>query len=234
MLETMRLKNAVVILLTLAVSAIATSTRAEDSALERLENAGVRVRATHTDADGTTGANIRLFFPRGWTWTHEYDGLIRKLISTLDKPPTLYVSRPRLPEHKMLDVLAKDHPELSVKWMSGTFLGVTTQPFNSINCTVNSVIPDTPAQRAGMMKGDTIVRINEVKIKNFDALNKSIRRFLPGDEIEIYVRRGSKDLSVRAKLGLIDLQATNNGEPSDAPKDRASRIDNGKPTAGPR
>ncbi len=55
-----------------------------------------------------------------------------------------------------------------------------------------SVTKDSPAERAGVQAGDTVVRINDLRASTelFGSLGASVE---PGDTVRLVVRRGSKD-----------------------------------------
>ena len=188
---------------------------ADESIVERLQKSGVRIRAAPVDGDGMSKAPTGLMIPRGWTWTDQSDLLIRELISTLDTPPILYICGPRVPGHENVDNLQKDFPNLSVKRIAGTFLGVTCR-LRSVGCQVHGLVSGSPAESAGLKKGDTIVRVNEIAIVNFEMLRKAIQEFLPDEAVEIHVKRELMELKISVTLTAFPLRTTASGEPSDA------------------
>lgn len=58
----------------------------------------------------------------------------------------------------------------------------------------------SPAERAGVQKGDVITRFHGITIKNLEDLTVALRSSAPGDEVEVELARGDARLKVRAKL----------------------------------
>jgi Peptidase family M28/PDZ domain/PA domain len=62
------------------------------------------------------------------------------------------------------------------------------------------VSAESPADRAGLRAGDVIIRFAGVEIQNVDDLRGQLGAKIPGDEVEIVVRRGTQSITVRAVL----------------------------------
>jgi len=62
------------------------------------------------------------------------------------------------------------------------------------------VFPDTPAARAGLLVNDRIVSIEGLPTPNREALIRTVRRFNPGDRVELEVERGEETLRLLAYL----------------------------------
>jgi putative serine protease PepD len=85
------------------------------------------------------------------------------------------------------------------------FLGVvgTPSPAPEPGALVADVKDGSPAARAGLMKGDRIIAINDQTISGFPELASAIRRFTPGDVVTLrYVRNGK---TTDAKITLGDF-----------------------------
>jgi hypothetical protein len=65
---------------------------------------------------------------------------------------------------------------------------------------VSDVIAQTPAEKAGLQKGDIITRVNDNEISNGQQFREAIRSFKPGDEISITYLRDGKENKVAATL----------------------------------
>lgn len=65
---------------------------------------------------------------------------------------------------------------------------------------VTEVVADSPAAQAGLEVGDVIVAIDDAAVTGRDGLVATIRRFAPGDQVEIGVMRGGEAVTLRATL----------------------------------
>jgi serine protease Do len=66
---------------------------------------------------------------------------------------------------------------------------------------IDSVQPNTPADEIDLMVGDIITKIDEVEIKNWDDLRKTLGQYDPKDEVTLTVLRGNKEMKIKAVLG---------------------------------
>jgi S1-C subfamily serine protease len=61
---------------------------------------------------------------------------------------------------------------------------------------VNSVIDGFPAQKAGLQRGDVILSLNNISVKDIDSFREIMAELKPGDDVRIiYVRNGQKDIA---------------------------------------
>jgi S1-C subfamily serine protease len=65
---------------------------------------------------------------------------------------------------------------------------------------VEDVVPDTPAAKAGLQRGDRIVEIAGKPVPNLTAYMAVMANFKAGDKIEITVERGEKKVKLQAEL----------------------------------
>ncbi|HUG20279.1 MAG TPA: M20/M25/M40 family metallo-hydrolase [Planctomycetaceae bacterium] len=66
--------------------------------------------------------------------------------------------------------------------------------------TLSGVSPGSPADKAGLKAGDTIVKVGEIKISGLDDFDLALRRFSAGDEIETIVLREGKEVKLKVTL----------------------------------
>ncbi len=66
---------------------------------------------------------------------------------------------------------------------------------------VERVMPNTPAEEAGLRTGDVIVAVNRDPVTSGRSLADLIARYRPGDEVTLTVRRGNETLELRVRLG---------------------------------
>ena len=63
--------------------------------------------------------------------------------------------------------------------------------FNGTGVKIASVTEDSPADIAGMKKGDIIIKLGDAKIENLKQYSELLKKFKPGDETTIeYMREG--------------------------------------------
>ncbi len=87
---------------------------------------------------------------------------------------------------------------------SSPYLGIQgpQQPTPDIvGAKIDRVEPDTPADDADLMVGDVITKIEDVEIKNWDDLRRTLGQYDPKDEIRLSVLRGQEELKLKAVLG---------------------------------
>jgi serine protease Do len=64
-----------------------------------------------------------------------------------------------------------------------------------------SILPDTPAAKAGLRTNDVITAVDNTKIDQTHSLTALLSKHQPGDRVELTVLRGSKTLHVSVTLG---------------------------------
>jgi len=67
--------------------------------------------------------------------------------------------------------------------------------------TITEVLPDTPAEKAGLTKDDVIVAVDDLPVTDGIALIVAIRTHRPGDQVEMRVIRGGEESTVTVELG---------------------------------
>jgi serine protease Do len=65
---------------------------------------------------------------------------------------------------------------------------------------VLEVTKGSPAEKAGIKKGDIITKVNDTKIENPDGLFETIHNFKPGDKVKITYTREGKEQTAAATL----------------------------------
>lgn len=80
-------------------------------------------------------------------------------------------------------------------------LGVSTKSsLKNDGAEVESVVPNSPAQKIGLVAGDIITRVNKKNIHSPKDLVEEVGNFKPGDEIEITFERENKFISKNVVL----------------------------------
>ena len=69
---------------------------------------------------------------------------------------------------------------------------------------IRSVVPDSPAEEAGIEKGDIILQFNNRKLHDADDLYRLMRRSDSGDEVELVIVRDGEKKELEIVLGSPD------------------------------
>ena len=65
---------------------------------------------------------------------------------------------------------------------------------------VEGVEPESPAAKAGLKKGDVVVRVEKESVGSPDAFRETLQSFAPGESINISILRNREPVSVKATL----------------------------------
>jgi hypothetical protein len=91
------------------------------------------------------------------------------------------------------------------------WLGIEYETDTSGHWVVESVVPNSPAQKAGFEAGDVMLAVNGVKYskENKSELKAAYSKLEPGSSATYYVKRGEGKVKLQATLGSVpkDLQA---------------------------
>ena len=66
---------------------------------------------------------------------------------------------------------------------------------------ISGASPGSPADKAGLKAGDTIIKMGKTKIDGLDDFDLALRMFSPGESVEITVLRDEKRVKLTVKLG---------------------------------
>jgi serine protease Do len=83
--------------------------------------------------------------------------------------------------------------------IGAVWIGLNRQD-NAKDCQIGDVTPDSPASRAGLKVGDIITRFDNQVVSNYDEMRKVLSEKDPGDEIEVEIKRGDQNLTLKVKL----------------------------------
>ncbi|WP_435691779.1 S1C family serine protease [Rubritalea sp.] len=85
-------------------------------------------------------------------------------------------------------------------------LGVEIAGLHNFGVLVGSVVPNSPAQKAGVKQGDVITSVNEIEVKDGTQLVFELHRFRPGQQVKLTVIRSGAEMEIEATLmRLADL-----------------------------
>ncbi|MFO0961486.1 MAG: trypsin-like peptidase domain-containing protein [Phycisphaerales bacterium] len=122
--------------------------------------------------------------------------------------------------------LAKSVVESIIAGSSPTrgFLGVQLQPldpnlaesfaFEGEGVLVNTVVPDGPADRAGVQPGDIIVKVNGAKTPSVHSVQRAVRLCKPGADCPVEIFRDGATRQVNARLDDSTRQVASAAAPA--------------------
>ena len=79
------------------------------------------------------------------------------------------------------------------------YFGVTRDE-DSKDCKLSRVTEGSPAEKAGLLAGDVITKFDGKDVKNYDDMLSGLGKKKPGDEVEIVVKRGSENKTLKVTL----------------------------------
>jgi len=126
--------------------------------------------------------------------------------------------------------LAKDMlPQLASKgtvtrgWLGVAIQNITPELAKSFNlkeekgALIAEVYPDSPAAKAGVMRGDVVLSLNGKPIEDPYGLSIAVGNAQPGTEAEMKVLRGGKEISLKVKLGKQEGEKMAEAEEKEEP-----------------
>ncbi|MEZ6065847.1 MAG: M28 family peptidase [Planctomycetaceae bacterium] len=72
---------------------------------------------------------------------------------------------------------------------------------NEAGYALQGVSPGSPADQAGLKSGDIIIALGEDQIGSLDDFDLALRKFKPGEQVEVTIRRGAEQLKLPVVLG---------------------------------
>jgi hypothetical protein len=106
-------------------------------------------------------------------------------------PLTVVTARPRIPT-------AGASPDQGYGAYLGTVPDMTDSPGG---VRLLGVRAGSPAEKAGLRGDDIIMRIGDMNVPDLQAMSDALRSHQPGDTVDIVVRRGNQETTLRATLG---------------------------------
>lgn len=103
-------------------------------------------------------------------------------------------------------------PEISIFMSGGTFLGVYAEDVNKENMSrygqsqvrgvgLTDVVKSSPAERAGLKKGDVILRFDNEAVSSVRKLNRLVGESAPDQTARLSISRGGSEQEVTVTLG---------------------------------
>jgi len=87
------------------------------------------------------------------------------------------------------EALGKKLDGIEYQFGCGGFLGIQSDAAAARSSTVGRVTPGGAAELAGIIEGDTIVKIDDTQIESFDDIRANLRKYRPADKIMVELNR---------------------------------------------
>lgn len=65
---------------------------------------------------------------------------------------------------------------------------------------ITKILPDSPAEKAGLQANDIITQIGEISLDNEHPYANALYRYAPGDTVNLIIQRGNEKLELQVKL----------------------------------
>ena len=106
-------------------------------------------------------------------------------------------------------------PAAALRACDDAYLGVYVAPADEGGATVTRLIPGSPAEEAGLQRGDRIVSLGDAEVGEPAELTEAVQGHQAGDEVELVVYRGEEELSLGVRLGnRAEAQARGDFQPA--------------------
>jgi len=73
--------------------------------------------------------------------------------------------------------------------------------FAGESAVVDKVVPDGPADRAGVQPGDRLRMLGETRVQTFADLRRALEKIKPGDKVKLEVERKGKAVTLTVEVG---------------------------------
>jgi S1-C subfamily serine protease len=80
------------------------------------------------------------------------------------------------------------------------YIGVKGEP-DVTEAKIASVSPNSPAEKAKVLPGDVIVKIDDQDVPDFAALVRIVAEHQPGDDVDLFVKRGEEIVKLELTIG---------------------------------
>jgi uncharacterized protein (TIGR03067 family) len=72
--------------------------------------------------------------------------------------------------------------------------------------TVNGTLDASPAKKAGLVKDDLLLAVNNAAVSDLHAAVESVRGLKPGSELSVRIQRNGKEKDVTVKVGVLPFK----------------------------
>ncbi len=146
----------------------------------------------------TSGANKDYHRPTDTPGKIDADGMVK--VATFAREGVLYLAdrlEPLSFTGQIKTETAKPQPAGERKVTTGSMPDFS---FSGEGVRIADLSPDSPAAKAGMQKGDIIIKLGENKIVNLGGYSQALTKYKPGDIAEITYMRDGKENKTKIEL----------------------------------
>ena len=129
----------------------------------------------------------------------DYDGMVK--IASVVKEVIEYLGDRKDPMDFTGTVSDISIPDATVPKRNASTGAMPDFSFNGTGMKVGSVSAGSAGEKAGLMKDDIIIKINETEIIDLKQYSAELKKFSPGDEVTLSVKRGDEIKKIKLKLG---------------------------------
>jgi len=148
-----------------------------------------------------TGPHLDYHSPADTVDKIDKEGII-KVASVVKEALEYLATRPE-PLNSTLKIQREDSVVSSLSTESGRKVSLGIMPdftYDQQGVKIEGIVPDSPAEKAGLKTGDIIQLINDTAIGDLESFAQLLRKMKPGDTISIsYLREGNQK-KVKTKL----------------------------------
>jgi S1-C subfamily serine protease len=83
---------------------------------------------------------------------------------------------------------------------------------NAHGVAISSVVPDSPAAKAGLSVNDVITAVNGTPVEDVNSFRLQVAGFAPGTTVHLKIDRSGQTLDLPVTLSEFNLEAENKGE----------------------
>jgi uncharacterized protein (TIGR03067 family) len=99
----------------------------------------------------------------------------------------------------------KAAPAKATEGLAG-FVGIAIRTGENQEVVVDSPIKGSPAEKAGLKKGDVVLKVGTVAASDLQTTIKAVREVKPGAKLEIRINRDGKESTITATVGPFPFQ----------------------------
>lgn len=101
----------------------------------------------------------------------------------------------------IVDVELANRPSRGTPARSNAIMGIQGTNAKGEGAALTAITGGGPSEKAGLKTGDVVVKIDDKKVADYQALIAEIRSRQPGDEMKVVVKRGDKEVAKAIVLG---------------------------------